>query len=146
MLRKLALRGASEEDAEGVVEKLATEGWLDDRRFAERFAEAAVASGRFFGPRLRLEMRRRGIPAELAGEVLERLNEGHDEQDDLRSLLERRFPSFRFSAAAERERRRVVNFLQRRGFGVSVIMQTLRAEDTEQISYIDSYMKPERNE
>lgn len=134
MLRKLAGRRVSEGDAEGVVARLVTEGWLDDRRFAERFAEGAVAGGRFFGRRLRLEMRRRGIPADLVNEVAGRLGEEHDEQDDLRCLLERRFPGFRFSSAAEREKRRVIGFLQRRGFGVSAIMEALRAEETEYIS------------
>lgn len=130
MRKKLAGRGASEGDAENAISRLVTEGWLNDRRYAERFAEAAVAGGRFYGHRLRLEMRRRGIPAELVEEILGALREDHDEQDTLRALLERRFPEFLFDTATDREKHRVLGFLQRRGFGFSAIMRVLRAEDT----------------
>jgi regulatory protein len=131
MLKKLVARGVGEADAEHTVDRLVTEGWLNDLRYAERFAEAAVSSGRFFGQRLRLEMRRRGIPVELVSEVVGRLREEHDEQDDLRSLLDRRYPDFSFDVTTDREKRRVIGFLQRRGFGFSAIMQALRARGTD---------------
>ena len=124
--RKLLDREFSETDSESAVMRLLAEGWLNDRRFAERFAEAAQASGRFFGPRLRLEMRRRGIPAELINEVVGRIGGEHDEEEGLRSLLERRFPGFSFAAATDRERRRVIGFLQRRGFSSGAIRGVMR--------------------
>jgi len=129
MREKLARRGLDEAAVTAAVARLEGEGWLNDRRFAERFAETAMAGGRFFGPRLRLEMRRRGVPAGLIDEVLGRLHREHDEQDDLRSVMERRFPGFSFSAANDREKRRVIAFLQRRGFGLGTIMKTLKIEE-----------------
>jgi len=129
MREKLARRGLEEAAVEAAVARLEEQGWLDDRRFAERFAEMAVAGGRFFGPRLRLEMRRRGVPAGLVDEVLGRIRQERDEQDDLRSVMERKFPGFSFSAAGDREKRRVIAFLQRRGFGLSAIMKILKAEE-----------------
>ena len=131
MREKLAARGFNEAAVEMAVARLEREGWLSDRRFAERFAETAVAGGRFFGPRLCLEMRRRGVPAELIDEVLGRLRQEHDEQDDLRCVLERRFSGFSFFAASDREKRRVIAFLQRRGFRLGTIMKTLKVEETE---------------
>ena len=50
---KLRGRDLDEADVEAALERLVSEGWLDDRRFAERFAESALASGRYYGPRLR---------------------------------------------------------------------------------------------
>ncbi|QEM69450.1 regulatory protein RecX [Geobacter sp. FeAm09] len=128
MRGKLARRGFDEGTVEGAVARLESQGWLNDRRFAERFAETAVNGGRFFGPRLRQELRRHGVPAELVEEALGRLRQERDEQDDLRSVMERRFPGFSFPAADDRERRRVVAFLQRRGFGLGAIMKILKAE------------------
>ena len=128
MREKLAARGADEAAVEMVLVRLESEGWLCDRRFAERFAETAVAGGRFFGPRLRFEMRRRGVPAELVDEVLGRLRLERDEQDDLRYVMERRFPGFSFFTASDREKRRVIAFLQRRGFGLETIMKALKTE------------------
>ena len=131
MREKLAARGLDGADVEAAVVRLESEGWLSDRRFAERFAETAVNGGRFFGPRLRLEMRRRGVPAELIDEVLVRLRQEHDEQDDLRRVMERRFPGFSFAAAGDREKRRVIAFLQRRGFGLGAIMKILKADEVQ---------------
>jgi regulatory protein len=127
---KLARRGFDEAAVEEAVVRLESRGWLSDRRFAERFAEMAVNGGRFFGPRLRLEMRRHGVPAELVEETLGRLRRERDEQDDLRGVLERRYPGFSFSAANDREKRRVIAFLQRRGFGLGAIMKILRVEES----------------
>ncbi|HTP64396.1 MAG TPA: regulatory protein RecX [Geobacteraceae bacterium] len=131
MRQKLAARGFNEVAVEAAVVRLEREGWLSDRRFAERFAETAVAGGRFFGPRLRLEMRRRGVPAGLVDEVLGRLRLERDEQDDLRYVMERRFPGFSFFTASDREKRRVIAFLKRRGFGLGTIMKILKAEEFE---------------
>jgi regulatory protein len=129
MREKLVARGFDGAAVEAAVARLESEGWLDDRRFAGRFAEMAVADGRFFGPRLRLEMRRRGVPAELIDEVLGRLRQERDEQDDLHGVMERRFPGFSFAAASDREKRRVIAFLQRRGFGLGAIMKILKADE-----------------
>lgn len=123
---KLRARQCPDATAESVVTRLTTEGWINDRRFAERFAESALATQRFFGPRLKLEMRRRGIPVDLIDEILGRMREEHDEGDGARSLLEKRFPGFTFSDAAEREKRRVIAFMQRRGFGFSAVMKAMR--------------------
>jgi len=128
MREKLVARGLNEAAVETAVVRLESEGWLNDHRFAERFAETAVACGRFFGPRLRLEMRRRGVPAGIIDEVMGRLRLEHDEQDDLRCVMERRFPGFSFFAANDREKRRVIAFLQRRGFGLGTIMKTLKVD------------------
>ena len=129
--QKLRAREFSEEDVEAVVMRLTTEGWLDDRRFAERFAESALSRGRFFGPRLRLEMRRRGVSAELVAEVVGLMQDEHNEGEELRSVLERRFPGFVFADASDREKRRVIAFLQRRGFSGGSIRDVLNKRSWE---------------
>jgi regulatory protein len=76
-------------------------------------------------------MRRRGVPAVLIDEIVGRLRLEHDEQDDLRCVMERRYSGFSFVAANDREKRRVVAFLQRRGFGLGAIMKVLKVEGIE---------------
>lgn len=124
---KLFQKQFSPEDAEQAVSRLVNEGWLNDRRYAERFAESALASGRFYGQRLRLEMRRRGIPEELLSEVAANALQEHDEADDVSQALERRFPGFSFSSATDSEKRRVLGFLQRKGFGFSAVIKAMKA-------------------
>jgi len=126
---KLAAREVAERDLETVILRLQHEGWLDDRRYAERFAESALASGRYYGSRLRLEMRRRGLTPDVVNEVLAPLLAESDELSEVRSVAERRYPGFFYAAASDRDKRRVVGFLQRRGFGFSAIMRALRTEE-----------------
>ncbi len=124
--RKLAAREVATQDLDDAILRLQREGLLDDARYAERFAESALSSGRFYGARLRLEMRRRGFDAALVSTVLETIIFPSDEVADIAALVERRFHQFSFTSAAERDRRRVISFLLRRGFGISAVMRALR--------------------
>jgi regulatory protein len=127
--QKLTARAENAEAVEALLERLQRDGWVNDRRYAERFAGLAVESGRFYGARLRVEMRRRGFAPELVTEVLAPLLAESDEGAETRAALERRFPGFSAQAASDKEKRRVVGFLQRRGFGLGAIMRALRAEE-----------------
>jgi regulatory protein len=127
--QKLAARDVAEQDIEASILRLQREGWLDDRRYAERFAVSALSSGHYYGIRLRLEMRRRGFTPEVVNETLAPLLAESDEISEVRLAVERRYPGFSYSEASDRDKRRVVDFLQRRGFGFSAIMRALRAEE-----------------
>lgn len=124
---KLCFKGFDEADIEAALGRMVSEGWVNDSRFAERFVESALASGRYYGPRLRQEMRRRGLPPELVSEVLGRVLAGHDEVEEVCEIVEHRFSGFSFSTASDKEKRRTIGFLQRRGFSLSAIMHALRA-------------------
>ncbi len=126
--QKLALRNVAEQDVDDLIYRLQSEGWLDDRRFAARFAESAISSGRYYGVRLRLEMRRRGFTADILNETVSPLLTKSDELSEVRSAVERRSPGFSYSEASDRDKRRMIGFLQRRGFGFSSIMRALRTE------------------
>ena len=129
--QKLRAKGFDEENLDSAVSRLENEGWISDRRFAERFAESAMASGRFYGGRLKLEMRRRGLDEDLTCEVIGRVTEGYDEDDEVRALIEKRYPGFSPSATDDREKRRMLGFLQRRGFGFSAIMRAIKSGPNE---------------
>jgi regulatory protein len=126
---KLAARGVVDEDQESVLLRLQDGGWLNDRRYAERFAGSALSDGRFFGPRLRQEMRRRGFDAPLVDDVLAALQEGLDETAEIRNVVEKKYPDFVFSSAPDRDKRRITAYLQRRGFGLSAIFRVLKTVD-----------------
>jgi regulatory protein len=128
---KLTGKGFSEMDAEETLARLISEGWVNDRRFAERFADAAMASGRYYGSRLRQEMRRRGLAADLVSEVLGTLMQEHDEGQDIQIIFQRRFSGFSFKSASDKEKRRAMGYLQRRGFGFSTIMQAMKGSDSD---------------
>jgi regulatory protein len=114
------------ETAGRIVARLRESGYLNDARFAERFAEHAVSTGRFYGVRLRQEMRRRGLSPEIIAPVLEKISGERDEREEIDRCLDHRFPGFAFRTADDREKRKVVAYLQRKGFPLSAVLQTLR--------------------
>jgi regulatory protein len=126
LTRRLIARGFPETLAGETVSRLREAGYLDDRRFARQWAEAAIRNGRGFGPKLRLELARQRVPEEIAREVLESLATEYDEMETLSALLARKFSGFTPSSATDREKRRVIQYLQRRGFSSTAIFQALR--------------------
>ncbi len=125
LFRKL-VRRFSEAQVEAAVERLIREGFLQDKRFGERFIASARESGRFTGYRLRQEMYRRGFPAELIDELLQSVPvEQETELEKAGNLVRRRYPGVGSRDLDEREKRRIAGFLQRRGYGLDVIRNLL---------------------
>jgi len=128
---KLVEKGFSEEDAEAVIDRLQEEGWINDPAFAARFAESAISSGRFYGARLKEEMRRRGIPAGIAEQALKQATDSSNQAELVRGILKRRYPCFSFDLSGEKEKRRIISYLRRRGYCFSTIMHVLVEPDSE---------------
>lgn len=125
LARKLEQRGHPPEQAAEAVARLVAERFLDDHRYGERLIAQCRASGRYVGYRLRQELKRRGVPAEVAAELLADPPENGEELALARHLIDRRYAGFDPATSDDRDRRRVIGFLQRRGFGAGVIRQLL---------------------
>lgn len=128
--RKLREKEYGEEIIDEVIARLTRLGYLDDRRFARSWAESAIRNGRGYGPRLRLELNRRGVSPEIQQEILNELAETYDETETLAALLARKFPGFAPGSATEKETHRIVSYLQRRGFSLGRIFNHLRTITT----------------
>ena len=100
--------------------------YLDDRRYATRWVEEALAGRRFFGTRLRMELVRRGVEPDLAAEVVAGATEAGNETEQLAELVARKFPGFDGASATVGDQRRIYNFLLRKGFSSSAVIQLLR--------------------
>lgn len=120
--RKLLAKGGAEAVVSDLLERLCRQGYLDDRRFAERWAESALRSGKGFGGRLLLELQRRGVDRETAAGAVAEAAAGHGERQLLAAVVARRFSSFDPASAPRKERQRVYAYLQRRGFSIAAIM------------------------
>ncbi len=126
--RKLQDRGFSTGEIETAVAKMMEYGYLDDQRFARIWAESAIRGGRGFGPRLRLELLRRGVADTIVTEVLGTLAEDFREREVLAAVLAKKFSDFDFGKADDREKRRVISYLQRRGFSLSMILDVFNEQ------------------
>lgn len=124
---KLLDKGFSADVSADVIARLKKSGYLDDRRFAERWAESAVTNGRGYGPRICHELLRRGVPREIVVEVIAGIADSYDEQETLSALVARKFAGFDPKSASDREKKRVVNYLQRRGFSTAAIFSIFSA-------------------
>ena len=87
-----------------------------------------MRNGRGYGTRLKLDLSRRGVAAGIVSEVLGELADEYGEKELLAELLARRYPGFDPETATDKEKRKVVGYLQRRGFSLSAIFRALRAQ------------------
>ncbi len=123
--KRLHDKGYHREPVEATLLRCQELGYLDDGRFAVNRATSLMNQGRAVGPRVLHDLRQRGISEDLAEQALAKARESLDEESLLADLLVRRFPEFNYNTAAAKEKRRVINFLQRRGFAISRIMEHL---------------------
>jgi regulatory protein len=130
--RRLEDKGISDLLVKETVLHLEKLGYLDDRRFARQWADSAMRNGRGYGPRLRQELLRRGVQAEIVTDVLASLDEEYDETEMLTALLSRKFDGFNPATAADREKRRVMQYLQRRGFSTTAIFHAFHKIEDDQ--------------
>ncbi|GAB3507237.1 recombination regulator RecX [Pseudoxanthomonas daejeonensis] len=111
LTRKLAARGVDAGEAAAAVERLAGEGWQDDRRFAESLVRGRALGG--YGPfYIRAELGTHGLGAEAVAAALDSY-EG-DWAANARDLVRRRFGPA--GPGDLQQRRKAADLLARRGF------------------------------
>jgi regulatory protein len=123
--QRLQDRGYDQALVESALERCRVHQYLDDDRYAYNRAVSLLSQGRAVGPKIVSDLQRRGIAPHVAQQALSLAMQDFDEDQLLESLLARRYPRFDYAAAAPAERRRVVTFLQRRGFSLETIMNKL---------------------
>ena len=118
--RRLQRSKYDEETIAKVIESLVEGGLLNDQDFANSWVESRARSKGLGKVRLSSELRRMGVDAEAVDAALEQV----DTDQEVKSawaLVERKFANS--DATDPAERRRAAAFLQRKGFGWSVIEQ-----------------------
>jgi regulatory protein len=125
--RKLVGFGFSASAIDVALERCREYNYIDDRRFAVERARGLMRRGRGVGCKLAMDLRRRGISDEIASEAMVVAAEEFPSEQILADLVERRFPDFSYADADDKQRRRVVSFLQRRGFPLGQIFSVLTA-------------------
>jgi regulatory protein len=117
---RLRRYGYREETVEAVLRRLEELGYLDDEEFART---AAREKARRYGPRrVSAELRRSGVDAELAQDVVEEEFASRGEVQEARSAAARRYNR----GGSNAEARRVYGFLMRRGYSAGVCAEVAR--------------------
>jgi regulatory protein len=126
--RRLAKADFEPDVIEAVVAELEARKWIDDAQFAQDWV-ADRADRKLYGRgRLAAELRTRGVDRESVDAALETVNE-EAELSRARAALDRKWRTETLPAlegeALQAEKRRLANFLQRRGFSWHIITQVL---------------------
>ncbi len=128
MERRLSRDEFPQEVIESVLVELEAGGYLDDAKFARDWIEDRADRKRYGKSRLAAELRRKGLDRDLLEETLSGVTD-QEELDRARAAASPRWDADAYQAADAQERaairRRISGFLQRRGFGWSVITQVL---------------------
>ena len=113
--RKLAARGIDRDAADAAMDKLAGQGFQDEKRFADMLARSRAAGGH--GPiRIRAELGTHGLAREIIENALDSCDT--DWAESARAQLSRRYSAA--DLADPVKRRKAVELLLRRGFELSV--------------------------
>lgn len=130
---RLLRKGYSEAAADDVAGEMESLGYIDDRRYAERFASDAV-NRRNAGPQMIFsELQKKGIARDIIDDVLVKVSNDFAESDIARRALDRRLRK----GGVPRDRdeiRRLSDYLRRRGFAYDIIRDVLKG--IEQDDYI----------
>ena len=122
---KLVRAGFSKKAIAAVMQNLTEFGMVDDRRFAERFAERCMESN--ISKREAMQkMLLKGVPYDLAKEILSECEV--DEESQLLELIERKYA---YKLSQEKGFEKVFAALARKGFSFSAIKSALKKYNKE---------------
>lgn len=116
----LSRRGAGDGSQRAVVHKLARLGYLDDRRFAEAWAQAQLRRRPMGRERLKAELISKGVEDQGAEEAVQEAFRAVSERDTALQALRQRTVLTSSTRSAR--------FLQRRGFDEETIREVLGME------------------
>lgn len=119
LLTKL-MRTNNERSSEYAVEKMIELGFVDDERFARRYAEQLAQVKHMSSRGIRQKLYEKGVERELIDQVMEELE--INPQDNIRSLIERKYERY---LNDEKGIKKTVSALQRMGYGWSDIKAVL---------------------
>lgn len=124
--RQLVRKGEPAEFARLAVERLTTEGFLDDESYARSFVRSKSSGAGLARFRLKQELGRQGVERGVADEAIAEVfeEESIDEVATASALATKRARSLR-DAEPQSQRRRLYSFLARRGYSPSVIAAAL---------------------
>lgn len=123
---KLARRGFAAEEIDPVMDGLEDRGLIDDHRFALELAAGALRRKGFGPQRVRAELERRGVEAEISASVAREMF-----PDSETEIEQARAVAARWQPPGCRDRVGLGRHLRRKGYSQGVILQLLEEEDQE---------------
>jgi regulatory protein len=122
--RHLVSRGVDEDTVEAALAELAVQGYLDDARYAARFAEDRRSIDAWGGERIARGLLDAGVAREHVEAALRDREEEAEELEAAVAVLRRRLPE---PPSTDRARERALGLLVRRGYELELAYEAVRA-------------------
>jgi regulatory protein len=130
--RKLARKGFPEDAVEAAVARMAGLGYLDDEAYARTYVRSKL-SGRGYGPeRLRADLRRRGVAPAVVEAALAEMVEPDDLRETALQQGRQRWQRLASEADPAKRRKKLSDFLARRGYGFDLIREVAEVLEREE--------------
>jgi regulatory protein len=121
----LAAGGVPDDLTESTLDRFEELGLVDDEEFARQWARSRQAGRGLARRALAYELRRRGVDDEIVTNALDD-PELSDELETARTLVRRRLAASGLDADRERQVRRLLGMLARKGYGAGVAARAVR--------------------
>jgi regulatory protein len=124
---KLRKKGVKESFIEQVVSSLRKKGYLNDVEFSLNFAQYLLNTRHYGLIRIGRELRKRRIPEEIVQDTIHSLKAEIDEEAMVVKALEMRLKASDYQKIDEKSKRRIIQFLCRKGFHLDTIYEVLKS-------------------
>jgi regulatory protein len=113
-----------------VVNELTTLGYLDDEKFARIYSQS-LARNKKVGPRYILNaLSQKGVKSETAQKAVNELfDDPTAEEMEIKKLVEQKSGAYKKGLTPLQKKRRLYNFLIRRGFSYNAVMRAVSRRD-----------------
>ena len=125
----LEKRGHTPSVIQTTLQELEKLNYINDQRFAMEWGRWRVEVKRFGKKRLQHELLAKGVSSPIIETALTDLYDSHPEQDLALACANKKLASLH-GLEPEKKSRRLVQYLQRRGFSQDIIYETLKVSTT----------------
>jgi len=122
---KLKIKGFSQDEIKTVVQDLTASGFLDDRAFTKSWINYRLA--RPFGfRRIILELKDKGIDQDIIDQAIAQVQDSVNLDAVITDLAQRRWQRLPSALDPAKKKKRVLDFLLRRGFEADIVLKILK--------------------
>lgn len=125
VLAYLRKKGVSEDASASVVGTLEGYGFIDDGAFALTYSKYLLEKKGLSRYALKIELKRKGVSEAHISSAIVSIPDEEDEESIARRLADRKLASMK-GLDREKARRRLVDFLRRRGYSFEIINKVTR--------------------
>lgn len=109
---------------ENTIEKLKEQKFLDDEKFANKYADVLIFEKKFSKKMAVYELTKKGIDKQISESIVDNID--IDEKDQIKDLISRKYKD---AYNNEKVKRRAIAFLQRHGYKIHDIFDVINNGD-----------------